>query len=184
MSDERQDELKAEEYIPPSWLQEAFAQSGTSPEFLRRCEESALSVLALTKLRREREKLGFVQVAFSAYVQGLAKLTGALLEPLLSRRGIVSLEECKNSGSLARLARELGFSDREASALLKVQVVEQSGLAPFPMVVAARKPAVPSDPLTECELTLASLAGSLPSEIVRELRSVDEGVRGAYVAES
>ena len=94
------------------------------------------------------------------------------------------MEECKNSGSLARLARELGFSDREASALLKVQVVEQSGLAPFPMVVAARKPAVPSDPLTECELTLESLAGSLPSEIVRELRSVDEGVRGAYVAES
>ncbi len=140
MKDEQEDVSMIDEYQEPEWLKEALAQGRTTAEFRERCEDAALTARSMVKLRLEREKLGFVPLTFAVYVQGLAKLAGVAVDSVLKFYQVSGLEVWEDLRWLARLARDLGFSRNEASALLRIWRVEGSDLAPFPMMVAARRP--------------------------------------------
>lgn len=181
MTDERNSVPLAAEYEPPEWLEQTLAIGGTSPEFRRRCEDAALVALSIIKLRRERERLGFVPLPFAEYLTGLAKLAGVALDSVLALYELAAIPQWDDLASWARIALDLGFPGKQASALLKIWRVEESDLAPFPIIVAARRPAsAAAEPLSECEQALEAIEQSALPDLLRELRMVDEAIRHAY----
>jgi hypothetical protein len=181
MIDERDGVPLAEEYQPPEWLEQVLVKGETSLEFRRRCEDAALVALSIVKLRRERERLGFVPLPFAEYLTGLAKLASVALDPVLAFYDLAALPQWEQLASWARIARDLGFPGNQAGALLKIWRVEESDMAPFPMMVAARKRAcAAAEPLAECEQTLEAIGHSALPDLLREFRMVDDAVRHAY----
>src|ERR1035438_4513779 len=98
------------------WLMEVMESAKGSPGFRERCENAALLALDIAKMRDERERIGFVALPFQAYLEGLGKIAGVSLAPILVWFDISDLAAAPASAAttFAGLTRELGISAREA----------------------------------------------------------------------
>ena len=177
MNDEPNIEQSLEHYEAPDWLRGVLEESRAPDELLRRCEQAALSALYAIRMKRQREKFGFVPLGFMGFVQGLAKLAGVPLAPLLASYDIADWNSGPDLRGRARLVLDLGFAKREAAALLGVEAVEALGWAPFPLMVAARSTgSAAGDPLSDCEQTLAEIVSASP-ELRHQLAQIDLALR-------
>ncbi len=180
VNDESNIEQPLERYRAPEWLRGVLEESRVPDELLRRCEQAALSALYAIKMKRQRERFGFVPLGFMGFVQGLAKLAGVPLPPLLASYGISDPNSGENLGGQARLAVDLGFARREAAALLAVEAVEAFGWAPFPLMVAAHGAITAGvDRLSDCEQVVAEIVLASP-ELKPRLAQIDSALREAY----
>lgn len=154
-----------------------------SSAFREKCRDAARVALSIARMRRERERLGFVPLGLAEYVEGLAKITGVSLSPVLSRHGLANLATVGSDSvrKLAELARELGFSVRETLAHVGIQFARQLGGAPLPLLARyyGLAESGPSE-LEECEAALSSIERGYDQTTRSELRRVRAEVRSVY----
>lgn len=188
---------RVEEYRPPEWLTDVLRMSRTgidvhnpTPEtgqvsdaFRQRCYAATAVALSMMKLRKERQRIGFVPVSFAEYVHGLAKITGLSLSAVFAWLGIVELARptLSSTRAWARLAQELGFSLRETLVHVRIGFAEGQNAAPVSMMVAHRHAGgVRGSQLDECEGVLRQLeADYVPQERV-EIQRIEAEIRAAY----
>lgn len=190
-------EKNLETYQPPKWLtdvlrlsqqsageggrDEEFAQA--NPDFVHRCREAAQIALSITKLRNERQRIGFVPLSLTDYIQDLVKLTSVSLSQVLAWFGIRELAKPgpDEVGALARLARAIGMSLRETFAHMRIGFATQAGNVPGPLLVA-RQRSVRSrqTPLEECELALKHIEAGYDLERLRALYNVEMELHEVY----
>src|SRR5215510_14153379 len=94
------EDMSANVYEPPKWLDDALREvfddgHGTAIEFSQpseafreRCREAANVALSMARLRNERRRIGFVPISLAEYIQGLVKVTGVQIDAVLARFGI------------------------------------------------------------------------------------------------
>ena len=165
------------------WLVQVMDSAKVSPGFRERCENAALLALDIAKMRDEKQRVGFVALSFRAYLEGLGKIAGVSLAPILVWFGIPDLEAVPASAAaaLAGLTRELDISAREAFALMRVSVAERLGVAPVPLLAARRRSGGPSvDPLEECERTLKQIESDYPAEVQGEITRMQSAIASRY----
>lgn len=165
------------------WLSEVMASAKVTPGFRQRCENAALLALDIAKMRAEKERVGFVALPFRDYVEGLGKLAGVPLAPILSWFGIADLGASSASVAVgfAGLASEVGITVREAYNMMRVTVAVQHDEAPA-LQMAARRLAgmVPRDPLEECEAVLREIEARYPGKIRAELNAIQSALNTRY----
>src|SRR4051812_31954834 len=108
---------------PPDWLLNLLraARHQDVPEgFRQRCRQSAGAALTLARLRRERERIGFVPLSLPDYVEGMARALGESLSEVLAWLGLRELRGEDAAAPLARLGHALGMSWRETLAHLRI----------------------------------------------------------------
>ena len=186
-----------ESYQPPEWLTQALRASAPSiladrdalsagdPAFEGRCRQAAEAALNIARLRAERQRVGFVPLPFSDYVEGLVKLASVSMQPVLSWLGVESLSglEPKVVNACARLARAVGLSLREAATLIRISFAAQVGSAPLSLVVARRRAAGPQrTPLETSEAALREVEAGYDYGTLVELRRVESELDAAYTA--
>ncbi len=163
------------------WMTEVMDSAKVSPDFRERCERAALLALDIARLRDERERVGFVALPFRAYLEGLGKIAGVSLAPLLTWFGIEDLSATATPGSLARLARELGLSAREAVVLLRVTTSERLGGAPILLLAARRRGGgPPANALDECDRALRQVESEYPPDVQAGIRHLESEVGQEY----
>jgi hypothetical protein len=181
------------DYRPPDWLATLLlevTEEGelspleyvTSGEFVIGCEQAAVVSLSVARLRKERQRAGFVPLALNEYIEGLVKVAGASLGTVLSWLGLSTLD-CSDEPSavaLARLAKEIGMGARELLLHLRIGFAVQSHVAPVSLLLARRRGSgtVQSN-LDECEQVLAEAESSYSSEAIGELRKLESLVNAA-----
>lgn len=187
---------QADAYEPPEWLNEALhlylgQTLGNRPEvkleqpsedFLRKCQEAANVASSVTRLRRERQRLGFVPTSLADYIQGLAKVTGVQLSAVLARFGIddAALQAPSSVRTLARLARELGIGLRETLIHFRIGFVEKIDSVPVSLLLAHHRTPGVFDQLGECEAVLRLAEAEYESGWLEELRRAEFEIRAAY----
>ena len=153
-----------------------------SEDFHQRCEMAADAAFAITKLRNERRRIGFIPISLAEYLQGLMNITGAQIEAVLLRFGI---DEVKNVTSesarkFARLAQELEISLREFLIHVRIGFVERIDSTPVPLLLAHHRSAGIRDQLSECEVVLGIAEAEYDGELLNELRRTEFEIRAAY----
>jgi hypothetical protein len=179
----------------PGWLAamlrlsyEHFGSDGAIEESIpsessNRYREAAGIALSLAKLRKERERIGFVPLALSDYVLGLVKVADISISPILRWLGIDDLSRptLSSAKAVARLSRELGMDLREALVHIRIGFASQIDTAPLPLLVARlRATGAHRTQLEECEAVLGEIESEYELDIIRELRSTEFEIRAAY----
>ncbi len=198
MSGEKQNhETQAEDYHLPAWFVDALNISRSfalfrdvdaeseqvAAAFRQRCHDAADVALTMAKLRKERQRVGFVPLSFADYVQGLVRVAGVSLSSLLAWLGIadVSQTDAGSARALARLAREIGLNLREALAHARIGFAGRIDPAPIPVLVAHRRGGTTArNPLDECEAVLRELESEYDAEALSELRRIESEVCAAF----
>jgi len=181
----------------PAWLAEALKttrdellarreEPGTVSEaFVDRCRRSAQVALSLAKLRKERERIGFVSLSLADYLQGIAKTAQVSLDPILEWLGIDNLVRPTpvSARGFARLAQELGMGLREVLLHVRVALAQEVGAPPIAILSARyRAGGVRLSEADECEASLRQIEhGYSPAER-RVLSEVEAEVRRFYDA--
>jgi hypothetical protein len=184
-----------ESHDTPSWLTDVlrvsrdsllFSQFEHEPileESHEKYREAAYIALSMMKLRKERERVGFVPLSLAAYVQGLVKVAKVPLTPILAWLGIDDLSQL-GSGSargFALLAQGIGVGLREALIHLRIGFAEQIDAAPMPLLVARqRSTGARRSHLEECEAVLGDIESEYELGCLRELRRTEFEFRAAY----
>ena len=181
--------------VTPIWLTQALQQSGEyvlfneseegalAPEFQNRCREAVAVALSLGQLRRERERIGFVPLSLSAYIQGLVKVTNISLSPIMKWLGLEELSQigADSAVGLARLAQSLGIQLREALIHLRIGFAEQIDGAPMPLLIARHRSAGSGrNSFEECESVLTKIESGYDLESFKELRRAEFEFRSRY----
>lgn len=138
----------------------------------------------LAKIRKERQRVGFVTISFAAYVRGLAKRAGVSLTPVLEWLGIANLSR-PNQGAasaFAQLAQEMGLSLGETLVQIRIGFAEQLGIAQIPGHFRPRTGGSQPDKLEVCDTALQELESEYNIEGLRELRSIEDEIRAVYGA--
>ena len=179
MSEEDKELL--DHYEQPTWLRLALESSRASPEFVARCQEAAMVALAIAKMRRERSRARrFVDLSLESYIGGVAKLSGADLQGVLTwlkvpGLGNLGLETVRGA---MRLCKEIGMSLREVLAHVRIGFAEAQGFGPFSLVVARRGPG--DRGLEYCETALAEVETGYPIATIQQIRSLEDAIHSAY----
>jgi hypothetical protein len=154
---------------PAGWLDEALriyrevsllegdAFAEPEPASGPRFREAAATAWALARLRRERQRTGFVPLGIGGYLKTLARAARIDLGPVLAACGVgdPASQDPAAVRPLARLCRSLDMSVRETFVQLGLGLAEQLGVMPAPVWAArARGPAAPHDSLAESEQAL------------------------------
>jgi hypothetical protein len=94
-----------------------------------RIRNAGTVAFALTRMRSEKENIGFAPLPFGEYLHGLAKLAGVAIAPVLQRASIRDLAvlNAKEAKGVGRLARALGFRLEELFLSLRIAVAEGAG---------------------------------------------------------
>ncbi len=188
---------QAEVYQPSNWLVQALEMAGdatrlcdlhaepkeVSAAFRKKCRRAAEVALTFARLRKERERVKFVPLSLAGYVQGLAKVAGLSLGPVLEWAGIADLSRPgpRSANAFARLAHRLGLGLRETLAYVRITFAEQLDSAPIPVLVAHRRSgATPRSQLEECEEVLDSLESEYDPKQVALLQRVEAEILAAY----
>jgi hypothetical protein len=186
----------AEMYESPQWLEDVLRLSLDEPSlrrsetkfeppseaFRQRCQEAADIAASIMKLRRERQRIGFVPMSLADYIQGLIKVAGVQLTTVLARFGVedVSLSTPGSARKLASLGKELGIGLREILAHVRIGFVEKIDSVPVPLLLAHHRSAGLRDQLGECEAVLGLVEAEYDAERLNELRRTEFEIRAAY----
>lgn len=155
----------------------------TSDGFRVRCREAAGLALAILKLRRERQRVGFLPVSLTDYLQGLVKVAGLSLAQMLAAIGVQDLtfRSPEVATAFGRLALQIGMSLRETLAHLRIDFATERQLAPMAFLVAHRHAGDPRrTQLEDCEEVLLQIESEYDSKSLSDLRSIEEGIRNGY----
>lgn len=188
--------LRAPTYQPPEWLADALSMAREAEPFLNlqgdqvsgvfgeRCRRSADLAFAIAKLRHERERVGFVPLSLSDYIQGLTKVAGVSLTTVLEQFGIADLAwpHFGTSGAVARLALTLRIGLREILAHVRISYAGQQGFAAVPLLIAHyRSGSTWQSHLEECEAALSHVESEYSSDALQEIYIIESEIRKAYV---
>lgn len=184
-----------ESYEPPDWLIDLLrisrgstffdeqTEDSISPELRSRYRAAAHIALNITKLRKERARIGFVPLSMADYIHGLVKVASVSLSQLLSWLGIddLSRPNAKSAKGFARLAQEIGISLKEVLIHIRISFAEQIDSAPMPLLVARqRSTGTIRSQLEECDAVLSQIEAEYDLESLKELRRTEFEVRAAY----
>jgi hypothetical protein len=189
--------LEIDSYETPEWLAEMLdtcRRSGAfnlpdgeaeqvSPELLSRYTEAAGIAYSVALLRKERQRVGFVPLSFSDYVNGLMKVNKVALPPVLKWFGIgdLSRPEPAAGRAFARLAQALGMDVREALAHIRIGFAALIDSAPIPLLVARHRSAGPrASQMEECEAVLGEIESDYDLQSLKQLRRTEFEIRAAY----
>jgi hypothetical protein len=192
-----QEENSVGQYNPAAWLnkllnelQESFifdkgeldTQQMSGP-FLARCESAAGTALAVTKLRRERQRIGFVPLSFTEYIEGLARVAKVSVSRISDWLGIVSFSELNSSSSpsVARLAKEIGMTLRELLVHVRIGFAAEFDSSPMALLVARRRRHGDSrSELDHCEDVLLDIESSYAPERKMKLDEIKSNLQSLY----
>lgn len=189
-----QDDSGNEKQIP-AWLDEslrtaqAFARflsvpTGQPPEaFRRRSDQAAQIAFIIARLRDEKAKSPFVPIALGGILEGLARIAGVSLTPLLVWLGIKDLNAHTPEAARAavRLTKQLGFSLRETLAHIRLGFADAYGAAPAPLLLArSRGKSASQPPLEACEALLARLETKYEHQMLQQLRQIENIARAEF----
>lgn len=197
MSDQNNTPVDAEIYEPPKWLGEAgrlahearlFRETEAQaddfyPEFGQRCQEAAQVALDIIRLRRERERIGFVPLSLDEYIQGLAKVAGVRLGAVLRWLKIDNLSRPAPAAAraCARFAHEIGVGVREALVHVRIGYAAHLSQGTAPLLLARyRGPGGRRGQVEECEVALGQIESEYGLNDLRELHEIESEIRAAY----
>jgi hypothetical protein len=184
-----------EVFIAPDWLirklelagaYAAFTsdhQPAVSEQFRARAFEIAET---LNKLRAEREKIGFLPMSIGDYVQGIAKDKNLSLSSTLSWLGISDIRrpDRQSAGGFARLGLELGFSQIELLAHIRVAIAGSSGSSSMPLLMARyRFGALGRNDLQVCMSVLEEIEAKYDQSTLQDLRLIEAEIEAVYLQE-
>jgi hypothetical protein len=181
------EEPDGESSILAPWFIEVLRATLPEPSaeevFQGRCDEAVAAAYSIARLKRERQRVGFVPLPLTEYIHGLVKLAGVSLGPVFSTLGVndLSAAESGSARGAARLAREIGMSLREALTHLRIGLAAQAGAAPVPLLVARhRSTGGRRTPLEECEEVLEQIEVGYDLDGLRRLRNLESEVGAIY----
>lgn len=188
-----------EGFPSPAWIgsamalfreAEGFAAPTAEPvpaAFAERLAESGKLALSISKLRRQREQVGFVPVTLAEYLRGLASVAAVDLRPVLAwtkAPGIEQFEEEPSPAGIARLGRLLGIGFRQMLLHLRIGVLERVQGTPVTMLVASRAPEGYGRPLIdECETAIREVEQQYGPQELRRLQQMEKILQAAYESE-
>ena len=152
-------------------------------DFYERCQNAAIVAHGLAALRKERQRIGFVPLSLSEYIQGLIKITGVSIASILAWVGVKELTytDASTLKALAHLARAIGLSLQETLLHARIGFAAQFGSAPVSLLIARRRAIGPRPgPVQECENALQHIESEYDLNRVRELSQLEAEVRAAY----
>jgi hypothetical protein len=158
-------------------------EAGTISSFRVRCRDAAKAALAIAKLGKERRRVGFIPLALTDYISGLAKIAGVSLAEVFVAFGIVSSYSLGPDGAraLGRLARDIGMGLRETLVNMRIGFAAEHDSPPMSLLVAHRRPTGPGrNQLEECEELLKQVESTYSARDVRELRNIEHEIEQAY----
>jgi hypothetical protein len=190
-------DFQLEVYNPPAWLVEALQiardlaiirgfdeeSERISEDFRHRCHEAAEVALTIARLRKERQRVGFMPLSLADYIQGLAKVAGISLSYVLKWLDISDLSQPKpdSARAFARLAQELGLSLREILIHVRISFAGGLDFAPIPVLIAHRRSVdTRRSQLEECESVLGQLESEYDAKFLSDLRHIESEIRAAY----
>jgi hypothetical protein len=199
MSEEKSEHERqaGEPYAPPAWLHEVLVRTGElsgirtvkteereeTEVFRRRCSEAADFAVGLLKLRKEVKRLGFVQLSLKEYVEGVAKVTGVDLLPVLSRFGVGqgSGQSRAFPEGWVRLARRLGIGARQCLVHCRIELAQVAGAPPIAMLAAHRRSThSAATPRVACENLLEEIESDYARDTADRLKEIEAGVHTVY----
>ncbi|MDQ3821103.1 MAG: hypothetical protein M3362_25940, partial [Acidobacteriota bacterium] len=132
---------RSENTDPPHWLTAALRLAGdaaafenppagivsTSAAFCLRCRQAARMALGILKLRQERQRIGFVPVPLTDYIQGLMKVADVPTPQVLAAvsPGNLALQTPEWAAGLGRFTKAIGLSLRETLVHLRIGFAAQ-----------------------------------------------------------
>lgn len=135
---------------------------------------------ALKQLRAERERFGFLPLAFGAYLQELARQVALDLQPILAAFGIIEVERptSQSATAFAWLARELGFDLTQLSLHVRLSVAACQGIAE--PILAAHHAGYAGDDRALCEAAFEHLEAAYDRQTFAELQRIQAALRAVY----
>jgi hypothetical protein len=187
----------AESYEPPAWLRDALSLSlqsnhsdqseeePISPALSEKYREAAGVALSLAKLRKEKERVGFVPLPLADYIQGLVKVANISLPRILKWVGLddISRPSAGSARAFARLTQEIGINLREALIHIRIAYASQVDSPPILLLMARQRSAGGTGTggtLEECEAVLGAVESEYELDSLRELRRTEFEIRAAY----
>lgn len=160
-----------------------FEAAESSESFRMSCRQAAAGALAILRLRRERQRIGFSPVSLPEYLQGLVKVAGVSLNQALTSIGVRDFDPRgpKYMSALGRLAQAIGMSFRETLTHLRIDFAAQRQTASINLLVAHRAAGDPRrSQLEDCESVLLQIESEYDSKSLRELQSIEQMICEAY----
>ncbi|MCI0486052.1 MAG: hypothetical protein L0229_05580 [Blastocatellia bacterium] len=181
----------------PEWLDDVLRMSQESVFFLdlerepeqvsdvfrQRCHEAAEVALSIAKLRKERQRIGFVPLSLADYIQGLVKVANISLTPILAWMGIevLSHPDANSAKAFARFAQKIGISLRETLIHLRIGFAARLDSAPISLLVARhRSTELRHNQMEECEVVLRQLESEYELSELREIRQIESEAHSVY----
>ncbi|HZF09887.1 MAG TPA: hypothetical protein VFE33_13945 [Thermoanaerobaculia bacterium] len=164
------------------WSVEELPQAATVSElFQGRCIKAAQVALDLARLRRERQRVGFVPMAIGDYLRGLGRAIGTDLRALAVSLGIRDLDAAdpESVRLVAQLCCRLELPLREALLHLRIAFVERLGAAPM-LLARQRSGRGRRESLDECERIMREILTDSGVAVGTELRTLEDELRQAY----
>ncbi len=182
----------------PTWLRQVLdiakssataigASVGEEPAsaaFRQKCRQAADAALSIARLRRERQRIGFVPISLREYVHGLFLAAELQASPVLRWLGVDDPTDLDSASikDWARLAREIGMELRETLIHARIGKVVGQGYAPFPMLFAQRSPGLRQRPIEVCEAILRQIESEFSPQVREEFQGLDREIREGYGA--
>jgi hypothetical protein len=190
-----------QEYVLPGWFigimrlsedMSAFEsieveQAEVPIDFHLRCNEATEAALSIAKLRKERQRIGFMPLPLTDYIHGLIKVANVSLSQVLAWLGTtdISFSTPEHAKALGRLAQQIGLSLRETLVSIRIGFAAQRDAVPISLLVAHRRSAGQHrSQLEECEDVLKQIEAEYASNDIRELRDTELEISQAYEAHS
>lgn len=102
--------------LPPQLLLELLEAARAAVPMEQRYRDAAALAWSVTRLRQERQRVGFENASWNTYLAGLAKVAGIEPQPVLDWFGISSPQQRTAIRALCRLAIEIGVGFEELVA--------------------------------------------------------------------
>jgi len=163
------------------WV-EPMIGTGLIPEELwERCRLAGLAAYEINVMRAMRANDPFVPMSFGQYLKGLADLAMLSLEPVFATLGIEGPHDLDGRAirRLARLARQLDISRRDALNYLRLSVAESAGRDASILVAAYRGGPALED---SCEKALTYFETEYDEPARQRLAAVLSAVEEEYSA--
>jgi len=145
-------------------------------DFMARCANGAQVALALSRLRADRQRIGFAPLSIRDYLQSLSQSVQVVLQPVLlwARIDDLSIPSPGLARGWARFALELGMDSREALSHFRITYAESRNPGEFAMVLG-RSPSQGrgSDRLATVERILDAWIRTLPVSKRNELHNAE-----------
>ncbi|MCI0338377.1 MAG: hypothetical protein L0226_12410 [Acidobacteria bacterium] len=183
------------DYDPPAWLLHGFEAARDlelfeseemeplSEEMLMRCREAAEVALTLAKLRAAKKRIGFLPLAFTEYIYGLANYDRKSIKAVLDFFGITDLSSLNHATAknLARLSLQLGFTLQETLVHLGITFTNHFSHISIPGRIAHRSSVGGEhDAMGNCQAVLREIETEYDQETLRQLRQLESIIRAEY----